>query len=195
MRDGLRGPEIGLGPQAVPERVEAETMATMAGILNRLAEPAQALMAPAATPKATAGSGTASAGAAAGSNAASVSANDFLTLLVTEMQNQDPTSSTDPNQYINQLVQVNSLEQLISINQNLTTALGSSATKPVGGASGNGASAQVSPAAGSRAGSVPAEVTLQSGPAAVATGNLSAPDVKPAALRVAQALGGLPGAR
>jgi len=67
-------------------------------------------------------------GNGASSNEASVSANDFLTLLVTEMKNQDPTANTDPNQYINQLVQVNSLEQLISINQNLSTALGTSAT-------------------------------------------------------------------
>src|SRR5215469_7066445 len=53
-----------------------------------------------------------------------ISANDFLTLLVTEMKNQDPTAQTDPNEYINQLVQVNSLEQLIQINQDLSTALG-----------------------------------------------------------------------
>lgn len=51
---------------------------------------------------------------------ASITANDFLQLLVTEMKNQDPTATTDPNQYINQLVQVNSLEQLIQINQDLT---------------------------------------------------------------------------
>jgi len=57
-----------------------------------------------------------------------ISANDFLTLLVTEMQNQDPTADTDPNAYINQLVQINSLEQLISINQNLSTVLGAAST-------------------------------------------------------------------
>jgi len=54
-----------------------------------------------------------------GANAATITSNDFLTLLVTEMKNQDPTAATDPNEYINQLVQVNSLEQLISINQTL----------------------------------------------------------------------------
>ncbi len=54
------------------------------------------------------------------SGSATISANDFLTLLVTEMQNQDPTADQDPNEYINQLVQVNSLEQLIDINQTLT---------------------------------------------------------------------------
>ena len=39
-----------------------------------------------------------------------------MTLLVTEMKNQDPTKPTDPNQYIQQLVGINSLQQLIAIN-------------------------------------------------------------------------------
>ena len=56
------------------------------------------------------------------------------------MQNQDPTSDTDPNEYINQLVQVNSLEQLIDINQTLSTDAGSTSgtgasPKAVGAAS------------------------------------------------------------
>jgi flagellar basal-body rod modification protein FlgD len=49
-----------------------------------------------------------------------ITANDFLTLLVAELQNQDPTQPTDPTQYIQQLVGVNSLQQLISINQGMT---------------------------------------------------------------------------
>jgi flagellar basal-body rod modification protein FlgD len=57
--------------------------------------------------------------AAAGSD---ITSNDFLTLLVTEMKNQDPTQPTDPNAYIQQLVGVNSLQQLIGINQELGTA-------------------------------------------------------------------------
>ena len=61
-------------------------------------------------------------GATADSNSASIAANDFLTLLVTEMKNQDPTATTDPNEYVNQLVQVNSLQQLISINETLKGA-------------------------------------------------------------------------
>jgi flagellar basal-body rod modification protein FlgD len=65
-------------------------------------------------------------------NGATISANDFLTLLVTEMQNQDPTDDTDPNEYIDQLVQVNSLEQLIDINQTLATAMGGSSGAPSG---------------------------------------------------------------
>lgn len=49
-----------------------------------------------------------------------ITSNDFLSLLVTEMKNQDPTQPTDPNAYIQQLVGVNSLQQLISINQDLS---------------------------------------------------------------------------
>ena len=44
------------------------------------------------------------------------------------MQNQDPTANTDPNEYINQLVNVNSLEQLIDINQTLSSATGGTGT-------------------------------------------------------------------
>src|SRR5580700_1940384 len=66
-------------------------------------------------------------GSSAG-DVSTISANDFLTLLVTEMKNQEPTADTNPNEYINQLVQVNSLEQLIDINPNLSSALGDSGT-------------------------------------------------------------------
>ena len=74
-------------------------------------------------------SGTGSTGTTGSStNQATITANDFLTLLVTEIQNQDPTTQTDPMQYITQLVGVNSLEQLVQINQTLTTATGTPAT-------------------------------------------------------------------
>lgn len=53
-------------------------------------------------------------------NSGTITANDFLALLVTELKNQDPTAQTDPNAYVNQLVQVNSLQQLIQINQKTT---------------------------------------------------------------------------
>jgi flagellar basal-body rod modification protein FlgD len=62
-----------------------------------------------------------SASASSSQDGAGISANDFLTLLVTELKNQDPTANTDPNAYVNQLVQVNSLQQLIQIDQNTTS--------------------------------------------------------------------------
>jgi flagellar basal-body rod modification protein FlgD len=65
-------------------------------------------------------------------NGSMITANDFLTLLVTELKNQDPTANTDPNAYVDQLVQVNSLQQLIQINQN-TVATTSSSTPPTSG--------------------------------------------------------------
>ncbi len=62
---------------------------------------------------------TAAAPAATATDNSGITSSDFLTLLVTEMKNQDPTQPTDPNAYIQQLVGVNSLQQLISINQDL----------------------------------------------------------------------------
>ena len=66
-----------------------------------------------------------------------ITANDFLTLLVAEMKNQDPTADTDPNAYIDQLVQVNSLQQLIQINQDLG-GLGSTSSSGSDSGSGSG---------------------------------------------------------
>jgi flagellar basal-body rod modification protein FlgD len=54
-------------------------------------------------------------------DSSNITSDDFLTLLVSELKNQDPTQPTDPNQYITQLAQVNSLQQLISINQGIGT--------------------------------------------------------------------------
>jgi flagellar basal-body rod modification protein FlgD len=43
----------------------------------------------------------------------------FLNLLVTELQNQDPTQPVDPTEMVGQMVSLNQLDQLISINQTL----------------------------------------------------------------------------
>jgi flagellar basal-body rod modification protein FlgD len=78
--------------------------------------------------------GTGKSDGGAVSDSSDITANDFLTLLVTELQNQDPTQPTDPNQYITQLAQVNSLQQLISINQGIGTldgAVSGSGNTPV----------------------------------------------------------------
>ncbi len=67
--------------------------------------------------------------------AKNISSSDFLTLLVSELKNQDPTQPTDPNAYITQLAQVNSLQQLININtgiSTLDTALAPTAATPSG---------------------------------------------------------------
>ena len=43
----------------------------------------------------------------------------FLTLLVAQLKNQDPMSPTDGTQFVSQLAQFSSLEQLININTNV----------------------------------------------------------------------------
>jgi flagellar basal-body rod modification protein FlgD len=42
-------------------------------------------------------------------------------MLVTELQNQDPTSPMDPTQMVGQMFSMNQLQQLIDINQTLST--------------------------------------------------------------------------
>ena len=53
--------------------------------------------------------------------AADVSTNEFLKLLVTQLQNQDPLDPMDNSQFLTQLASFSSMEQLISINKGVTT--------------------------------------------------------------------------
>lgn len=175
-------------------------MSTLAGLLKHRPEAGQAPSRNAASPMAGAASGAGGANGAngAGTNSATVSANDFLTLLVTEMKNQDPTANTDPNEYINQLVNVNSLEQLIDIDQTLNTALGSSPSTSKTGVSprvatnASIASDSASPATGTQ---TPHAMSLSKATSAASTsqasatdGNLSGSQPTPAAIRVGHAL-------
>jgi flagellar basal-body rod modification protein FlgD len=179
-------------------------MAAMSGVLNHPTNAAQALTATSAVPKAAASSTSST--SSTSSDSATITANDFLTLLVTEMRNQDPTADTDPNEYINQLVNVNSLEQLISINQTLTTAFepvsasseASSNTSTAQASSLTGSSAKAQ-AAASGSTSTAAQSTTSSSASTVpnaisvaanqlAPGNLGIPPINQAAQSVAQSL-------
>jgi flagellar basal-body rod modification protein FlgD len=71
----------------------------------------------------------------AATDSADITSSDFLTLLVSELQNQDPTQPADPNAYISQLVGVNSLQQLIQINSGLTSIETPPSTTPTTGSS------------------------------------------------------------
>ena len=48
-----------------------------------------------------------------------VSENEFLQLLVAQIQNQDPTNPTDSTTFVTQLAQFSALEQLIAIHGDL----------------------------------------------------------------------------
>lgn len=65
--------------------------------------------------------------------------NSFLTLLVKQLQNQDPLSPQDGSQFAAQLAQFSSLDQLVGINSRLTQLI-DSASAP---ATTSGASAKV----------------------------------------------------
>lgn len=53
-----------------------------------------------------------------------ISQNQFLTLFVAQLQNQDPLSPMEPNELTGQLAQFSSLEQLTGINSRLDSLLG-----------------------------------------------------------------------
>src|SRR5436305_5092852 len=50
--------------------------------------------------------------------------NSFLTLLTSQLKNQDPLSPMDSTQFTNQLVQFSQVEQQININSNLSNLIG-----------------------------------------------------------------------
>ena len=52
----------------------------------------------------------------------------FLQLLMAQVQNQDPMNPTDSTQFVGQLVSFSQLEQLLSINQGVTTLVSDAST-------------------------------------------------------------------
>jgi flagellar basal-body rod modification protein FlgD len=58
-----------------------------------------------------------------GANSIAGNFTEFLQLLTTQLQNQDPTSPLDPNQFTSELVQFASVEQQINTNTSLNTLI------------------------------------------------------------------------
>jgi flagellar basal-body rod modification protein FlgD len=56
-----------------------------------------------------------------GAQAGQTQMNQFLTLLTTQLKNQDPTQPTDPTQFVAQLAQFSTVEQLTQSNTTLTS--------------------------------------------------------------------------
>ena len=74
------------------------------------------------------GAGSATTPSAASSGAATpatntLSYNDFLTLLMSELQNQDPTNPMDPAQMVSQLATVSEVGQAVQTNTTLASLL------------------------------------------------------------------------
>lgn len=87
-------------------------------------------------------SNSASSASSSSSSSSAVSAsvqseyNTFLTILTTELQNQDPTSPLDTNQFTSQLVQFSALEQNLQTNSLLQQLVTSQSQGQVNGALG-----------------------------------------------------------
>jgi flagellar basal-body rod modification protein FlgD len=75
----------------------------------------------------TSGTSSASGSAAKSPTDPLASESTFLTLLVSQLQNQDPLNPVDSNQFVSQLTQYSQLEQLIGIHSD-TTSLSTAAT-------------------------------------------------------------------
>lgn len=68
----------------------------------------------------------------ASSAAPTVDYNQFLKLLVAELRNQDPTSPTDPTQYMSQLASFSSVGQQVQTNATLEALLSAQASNVIG---------------------------------------------------------------
>jgi hypothetical protein len=111
------------------------------GMIPTMAAPLQAQ-----ATNTSATSGTGSSGSTNDPTSASSLEGTFLSLLVTELQNQDPTQPVDPTEMVSEMISLNQLDQLISINQTLSGMTGGSS----GTTSGTAASSSTS---GSQSGS------------------------------------------
>ena len=97
---------------------------------------------------------------------------DFLSLLMTQLQNQDPSSPMDSNQFTSELVQFSSVEQQINTNTSLTQLI--QLTQ-------GGEVMQASAMTGKQVTVQSTQVPLQSGQGTI---NFTAPGVEPVAIAI-----------
>jgi len=107
----------------------------------------------------TPSTGSSSSGESSATSASGIGST-FLSLLATELQNQDPTAPVDSTEMVGEMISLNQLDQLISINQTLS-----------GAATATTASGSVQPAANSAL-AAPAGATSPTAP-------VTAPNVLP----------------
>ena len=73
------------------------------------------------TPKDTTTSTSSTTSASNAANSSNITSNDFLTLLVSELKNQDPTNAMDPPTFTNELISLTGVEQQEKTNTQLST--------------------------------------------------------------------------
>jgi len=92
----------------------------------------------------TAGTGTSTTSSDSGLDG-TTTGTTFLNLLVKELQNQDPDSPMDSTAMVGQMISLNQLDQLISINQTRSTAATPTSTTPTTGTPSTGTSGSAAP--------------------------------------------------
>src|SRR5271169_1795809 len=86
------------------------------------------------TPTPTTGT-TSSSSSASNAPSNTLGPNAFITLLTAQLQAQDPLNPMDPNQMVDELTSMNTLQQIIQIRQDLDTLAGTVQPTPAGGVS------------------------------------------------------------
>ncbi|MGC9269746.1 flagellar hook assembly protein FlgD [Acidiphilium sp.] len=109
--------------------------------------------------------------------ALSTNYNDFLTMLTTQLQNQDPTSPMDSSQFTSELVQFSSVEQQINTNSSLGQLIQLTQA---------GDLTQASSMLGSQVTATSSQVPLQNGKASL---SFTAPAAEPVAIAVYNSAG------
>ena len=118
-RAKFRGAEDASGP------VSARGQGTRAARRNaeRRVNKEHAMTVTATTPVSNSAATSSASSAAAAATTQSLSYNDFLTLLMAEMKNQDPTQPMDPSQMVSQLATVSEVGQAVQTNTTLASLL------------------------------------------------------------------------
>jgi flagellar hook assembly protein FlgD len=70
--------------------------------------------------------------------------NSFITLLTAQLQAQDPLSPMDPDQMVNELTSINTLQQLVQIRTDMDTLVGALPSSQSGSGGGAGSSGATS---------------------------------------------------
>jgi flagellar basal-body rod modification protein FlgD len=128
---------------------------TLPAVLNTLQPAATSGLRRAISGKA---SPAATTGTTSSSSTASGLDSTFLNLLATELQNQDPTAPVDSTAMVGQMISLNQLDQLISINQAVTGSTGTGTTGLVQPAGRTASDAALSSANGGVANMLPPSV-------------------------------------
>jgi flagellar basal-body rod modification protein FlgD len=71
-------------------------------------------------------------GSTGSSSSSFISQDTFLTLLVTQLKNQDPLNPQDSSQFVSQLANFSSLEQMTTMSKNMESVLETSVTNVIG---------------------------------------------------------------